>query len=225
MGTNRLRFVLKIMLAAFLLALPAQQPAQAESQPLTENSEYPNWVYLPLLYNGERDPVGGGISPLDKFIQTVADGSENLKGVYFPDLLASPVVQQPDTDPSYISFQSDVLTQYGLPAQLGVTALLAHNHLAGAKFFDLQPGQQIILVYGTGATKTYQVERIYQYQAEEPAQATSALIDLQTGERLTAAEVFARHYMESGQLVFQTCIARDGIATWGRIFIQAQPIE
>ena len=225
MGTNYLRFVLKIMLAAFLLVLPAQQYAKAQSQPLSENNEYPYQVYLPLLFNGEREPVGGGISPLVEFIQTVTDGTGNLTGVYFPDILASPVVQQPESDPSYISFQPDVLTQYALPAQLGVTALLAHNHLAGAKFFDLQPGQQIILVYGTGETKTYQVEGIYQYQAEEPAQATSALVDLQTGERLTAAEVFARHYMQTGQLVFQTCIARDGIATWGRIFIQAQPVE
>jgi len=186
-------------------------------------------LYLPVILNLNSDeiPTTGGhaesVLTLQAFIAQVSDGQAGvLRGVYVENVLAYRVDQQPADNYTYITSQPDTVTQFGL-ARPPVIGLLAHNTLAGARFFDLKEGAQVWLIEGDGRSHAYRVSRRYEYQALQPNSPTSDFKDLATGEVLTAAEVFARHYMGPAHLTLQTCIARDGLSTWGRLFVIAEP--
>lgn len=182
-------------------------------------------MFLPLVRSAASEEIGGGSPSLQDFSASVVTGEGNrLVGVYAQGVIANPVVLQPEGDYGFISSHPDELTQFRLAKEVGVTGILAHNYLAGKKFFDLVKGMIIDLVYNDGLIVVYEVVEITRYQVLYPYKSTSNMVDLQTGEEFTAAEVFARHYMNEGQLTFQTCIKKSGSATWGRIFITAQTI-
>jgi len=185
-------------------------------------------LFLPLILNGEQQSGTGGASEdgsmtLEAFISRVADGSAGVvRGVYVQGLLAARVEQQPAGNYAYVTMNPDAVTQFAL-ARDGVIGLLAHNTLAGASFFALQPDQQVWIVEGDGQVRAFRVSERYEYRALQPNSPTSDFEDLSTGEILSAAKVFARHYMGGTWVTFQTCIARDGLSTWGRLFVIARP--
>ncbi len=163
---------------------------------------------------------------LESFVQSVMNSQpETIVGVYVDDVFALQVVQQPGGDPNYISELEDEVTQYDLARQLGVTGLIAHNHLAGARFFDLDTGEIVQIIYGDGSVKSYQISEISRYQAMEPASFTSSFIDLNNGEEITAAQLFTQYYMGDDHVTFQTCISSGSISNWGRIFLVATPMS
>lgn len=162
---------------------------------------------------------------LDRFAATVANGQVGVvRGVYVPGVLALRVVQQPGGSPGYVSAMAGVATQFQYAANAGVTGLLGHNYSSGASFFQLAPGQEVAVVYGDGGVRRYLVTAVYQYQALQPNSPYSDFVDLKTGVRSTAAEVFAQMYAGEHHLTFQTCIMRDGNWTWGRLFVVAVPL-
>jgi len=69
------------------------------------------------------------------------------------------------------------------------------------------------------------VKQIDRYQALQPSSNTSDYKNLATGEILTTAQIFARYYMGETHVTLQTCIANNGLANWGRLFIVALPVE
>lgn len=159
-----------------------------------------------------------------EFSQTVQNGdTKTLRGVYVPELLATPVVQQPANNAGYVSSTDGVLTQFRMPSQFGNVGLLAHNMLAGKIFFELEVGQEVRLVYGDGRVETFIIERVLRYQAFQPNSPYSDFRDLSTDEILTADQVFRKAYTGDRHVTFQTCIAAEGVSTWGRIFVIATP--
>jgi hypothetical protein len=185
-------------------------------------------VFLPALINGSQSsakmpPVEA--DEFDLFIDTVTNGvAEQLVGVYAEDVLAMPVVQQPNGNSGYISSAPNTITQFAAANNFGNTGLLAHNTHAGAKFYHLTLGQEIEIVFGDSSIKTYRIESIRQFQALEPNSPYSDFIDLESNERLTASQLFYQMYTGDHHLTFQTCLKRDGNASWGRTFVLATPI-
>jgi len=165
-------------------------------------------------------PDGVAIPDLATFAISVLDGNQDvLKGVYVEDVMAFPVVQQPYA--AFVSDQPETVTQFGMASSYGVIGLLAHNFLGGATFFDLEQGQSVNLIYGDGDIDTYWVTDILRYQATSPNSIYSGFVDLSTGKGTDAEGMFRKVYMGEDQVTFQTCIAKDGVGSWGRIFIIA----
>lgn len=162
---------------------------------------------------------------LNSFVQSLIDGNSNtIRGLYVENKFAYPVVQQPSGNAGYVSTTDDVITDFAMPRQYGVTGLLAHNYLAGADFFSLNIGDLIQVVYGDGSIQVYQIADIQSYQALSPNSASSNFVDLATSDQLTATQLFKRVYMGSHHLTLQTCIQQGSEDSWGRLFIIAYPV-
>lgn len=170
----------------------------------------------------DAEPV---IQGMEEFVRTVKNGTPNiLVGVYVPDVFALPVLQQPANNPGFVSTQQNSVTQFAAASQFGTKGLLAHNYLSGAQFFQIELNKVFYLIYGDGSTKSYIVSAIKRYQALQPDSPTSNFVDLQNpGAVISAADLFSRIYARKDQVVFQTCIEKDGNSSWGRIFVIAAP--
>ena len=219
-----LALLFSLIFSAFLFAPPAA------AMPVTSEAAQSSYqIYLPLVVNGAT----GGMTPAapqmpssEAFIASVADGQAGVvRGVYVPGVLALPVRQQPADNPTYVSPEAGTATQFASAAALGVTGLLAHNYLAGAEFFKLAAGQDVLVVYGDGAVKLYRVTAIYRYQALDPYSPYSNFVDLSTGEMKSVGEVFTQVYAGGDHVTFQTCIANNGNPSWGRLFVIATPVN
>jgi hypothetical protein len=140
-----------------------------------------------------------------------------------PNLFSYDIVQQPESDPYYVSPSSNLITEFGLAKQYGTIGLIAHNNLAGSLFKDLNLGQEVYIVHESRHTDRYIVSAIYRFQALESTNPESHFVNLDSGEILTASEVFTQMYTGSPHLTFQTCINARGDASWGRLFVIAVP--
>jgi hypothetical protein len=168
--------------------------------------------------------AGNDLPSFLDFSQAVQNGEANvLRGVYVPEILALPVVQQPANQPYYVSNRDGVVTQFSMAAQQGNTGLLAHNTHSGELFSALSVGQQVRLVYGDGRIETFVVATIMRFQASMPDSVSSSFRNLDREETLSASEMFSRAYGGERHLVFQTCIEANGKASWGRLFVVALP--
>ena len=165
--------------------------------------------------------------PSPEFIQSVTNHEAGVvTGVYVPDLLALPVLQQPTGQIGYVAVQDNIVTQFSLANQYHNVGLLAHNHLAGRMFSQLYTDEDVVLVYGDGTLEHYRIKDIQRYQALEPQSINSEFVDLNNGQntRLSANDLFNRVYTTPDVVVFQTCIANNGDASWGRLFITAERV-
>jgi hypothetical protein len=160
-------------------------------------------------------------------VEQVKNGNSNqIVGVYVDNVLALRVVQQPPSKPAFVSNIKGTATQFLLAYTVaGNVGLLAHNYLSGGLFFQLKPGDVVQLIYGDGAVWEYEVGDIQEYQALNPTSPTSDFINLATGETLSANDLFNRIYSGAHHLAFQTCIQRDNLDTWGRLFVIAPPYQ
>jgi hypothetical protein len=138
-------------------------------------------------------------------------------------VFALPIVQQPVGYPGYVSQNNGEITQFSMAAEVGNIGLLAHNNLSGADFVNLAPGQEVRLVYGDGAVEYFTVGQILKYQALQPFSPSSQFRDLETDTIITAEEVFRIVYRGERHITFQTCIEANGVGSWGRLFVTAQP--
>ena len=162
----------------------------------------------------------------DTFVASLVNGNAwQVVGVYVENVLALPVVLQPASNPGFVSTADGVATYFATVYEVtGNTGLLAHNYLAGVYFFDLQPGQIVVLIYGDGSTEEYAVWGWQEFQALNPYSYNSNFVNLYTGETLTSTQLFYAVYGGDLRTTFQTCIERDGEPSWGRLFVIA-PIE
>ncbi len=163
---------------------------------------------------------------LSQFVSSVINGSPNIvSGVFVNDVLAYPVIQQPSGSAAFVSTQEDVVTQFALAAQYGTVGILAHNYLAGLSFFNLSSGQDVYVVYGDGTTAHYVITEIRRFQALQPYSAYSEFIDLDNNSRYSSSDVFYEVYGNVDRLVLQTCIAAEGVDSWGRLFVIAELVS
>lgn len=79
------------------------------------------------------------------------------------------------------------------------------------------------MVYGDGKTESFVVKNILRFQALQPDSISSSFRNLDRNETISAPEMFNRAYIGERHVVFQTCIAAEGIASWGRLFVLAVP--
>jgi hypothetical protein len=160
---------------------------------------------------------------LEEFAASLNNGkSSQIVGLYAKDIFALKVVQQPSGNAGYVSTSSSsVATQFGMASSYGSIGMLAHNYLAGGKFSSLGSGTVIYVIYGDGKTVAYKVSQVKKFQAVSPNSATSNFIDLSNSKTLTSTEVFKKTYGNSGALILQTCISKDGNSSWGRLFVIA----
>ena len=162
---------------------------------------------------------------LQDFARQIKTGkAEDLVGIYIPEVLAAQVTKQPEGNAAFVTSWPNFVTQFSDASKFGSTGLLAHNYLAGQGFSQLDKNQTFHLVHGNGTISTFVVTEILRYQALEPNSVTSAFRDLNTGASLTASDLFMKVYNRSGMVVFQTCISAGGNASWGRLFIIAEPL-
>ena len=162
---------------------------------------------------------------LNDFTQNLQNGdSTTLVGVYVTGQMALPVVQQPTSNPAYVSTTPEVVTQFGSAAKYNSQGLLAHNYLAGKHFYSLQKGQEVILVFGDGSIRRYKIDEILSYQALSPEDVYSHFVPLQ-GQRnqMTSTDLFYQTYGKGDNLVLQTCIQVGSEPSWGRLFVIAHP--
>jgi len=165
----------------------------------------------------------GDLPPLHVFVSQVKNGEAGeLRGVYVPELFAARIVQQPGGNLEFVSPRQNIVTQFDLAAQVGSTGLLAHNYLMGENFSLLKKDQKFYLIFGDGQVLTYVVTEILRYQAFEPASISSSFVSLADNDLLTASELFTKVYDRPGNVIFQTCISRDGSLGWGRLFVIAE---
>ena len=138
--------------------------------------------------------------------------------------LVFPIVQQPPGEPNYVSTNSGELSLFSSASQYGNIGLLAHNYLSGKSFTDLSVGHEIRLLYEDGESEYFVVSEILQYQALDPENPFSSFQNINNkNEILTAQQMFERVYEGNRHLTFQTCIAKYGESSWGRLFVVAVP--
>jgi hypothetical protein len=153
-----------------------------------------------------------------------ADKSE-IRGLYAADLMALRIVQQPLNDRGYVASVEDVATLFRQAALMNTIGLLAHNYFAGKYFSEIEVDDELQVIYGDGSYKTYVVTTIFRFQALDPRNMNSNFIDLQSGATYSAAQLFKQVYMGEHHLTLQTCIQQGQEASWGRLFVIAQPLE
>jgi len=162
---------------------------------------------------------------LQEFVNSVADGEAGIiRGIYAEDNFKYPVIQQPSSQPAFVSEHEDMLTEFSLSKKYGVTGMLAHNFLAGLSFFTLETDDILQVVFGDGTIQTYTITEILKYQALSPDSPTSSFLDLDSGETLTATQLFKRVYTGTHHLTLQTCIQVGSEDSWGRLFLIAEPL-
>lgn len=165
-----------------------------------------------------------GLPDLFGFSVSVLNGNASeLRGVYVPQVLAMPIVQQPLGNPGFVSSEANTITQFSMAAEVGNIGLLAHNYLGGVSFANLASGQEVNLIYGDGRVETFIIRSILQYQALDPYSPYSEFRDLESGTTFTAEQVFGQVYRGERHVTFQTCIAANGNSSWGRLFVIAEP--
>jgi hypothetical protein len=163
----------------------------------------------------------GTLPDVQAFAASLVNGDGgDLVGVYAEYVFAFPVV-----DTAGVSKVDGTVTEFGAAEQFGVTGLLAHNRLSGRYFRQLFVGQRILLVYGDGHLEPYRVRQIRRYRATAPLSAYSDFVDLDTQQWLAGDDLFTSAYQGARHVTFQTCIAKDGISSWGRLFVIAEPEE
>ena len=184
----------------------------------------------PIIFGTVRDIQQSGEetdtnAAINDFISTVDDGETGvIRGVYSEDNFGLQIIQQPHGQAGFVSTIEGVVTQFSMPNQYGITGLLAHNYLSGRHFSALEIGDMVKLVYGDGEIKEYKIADILRYQALQPNSPNSQFLNLSTGEKLSASQLFKRVYMGNHHLTFQTCIQEGSEDSWGRLFIIANPI-
>jgi hypothetical protein len=176
---------------------------------------------LPII---QTEAISSNVPPFWNFVESVANGELEIKGLYIPSVLALEVVQQPKSQPAFVSSDPDKATQFGLASTYGTIGLLAHNYAGGAEFADVVLGDKVNLVYGDGRIQEYQVSSILRFQAIDPVNTRTSFLDLATQIKATAEDLFMKVYGGEPHLTLQTCISNGSISSWGRLFIIAEPI-
>jgi hypothetical protein len=183
-----------------------------------------------MLLASPRMPVSaaglGTLPTFADFVRLVTDGQPDIvRGVYVPGVMAFPVLQQTAGDPAMVISQDGVITQFGAAATNHVIGLLAHNNLAGAVFSNLKIGQEIRIIYGDGRVEHFIVATISSFKANDPENPYSTFSDWKSDITYSAQDIFKMFYMGERHVTFQTCILKDGVPSWGRLFVMAVPVS
>jgi len=212
--------------------LAASSPSDAQDSPTTEQAaptSEPSPTPEPVTITDDttvslvsnETPNELPLPVFDQFVQSVVNGEPDQRvGVFVENLFSFPITQQPANQPAYITSSAGEVTEFRIVRQqTGNEGLIAHNYLAGSQFFSLKPGDIAEIVLGDGSVIEFEIVGVEDYQALTPNSPTSDFLDLATGAKLSASDLFYRVYGGYLTLTFQTCINRNNLSTWGRTFI------
>jgi hypothetical protein len=165
------------------------------------------------------------IPTLSEFIASLEAGNhDQVIGLYIPKMLTARVVQQPITNPGFVSNAAGVVTQFRLADHYGSKGLLVHQNHVGRRFFDLKEGQQIYLIFGNKNYRKFIVRELLRFQALTPNSPYSSFRKLgHLKPTYSTVELFNWVYGKRDRLILQTCIEVDRNPNWGRYFIVATP--
>lgn len=211
-------FMLSFLILSFI-------PVHSAASALPETFNF-RWQPTYPIYPSPYFRINPSDSPqFRKFVETVADGQKAaIRGIYVDGVLALSIVEQPAGDAAFVSEEQETGTLFSKAVEHGVTGILAHNYLAGERFYDLQAGQEVRVVFGDGRYRMYRIMKSELFQRLSPNDLRSDLIELASGKRMTSGEVFNRFYDGGHHLTFQTCLGREGLSNWGLTFVVAEPI-
>jgi hypothetical protein len=212
-----------VLLLVIIVFIPRTLRPQASTSEILPSTSIlpPLAADFPIVPAVSIQPVFPG---LGEFATTVLNGNpDEVVGIFVEDLFALRVIQQPKEQPAFVSPEDNLVTQFTLPRQYGVVGLLAHNYLSGKLFFDLIPGDEVIVIYGDGHSDFYRVSGLERFQALNPLSPYSDFINTSASgsKRITSAALFSHIYTHPDSLVFQTCIDANGDSSWGRLFVTA----
>lgn len=197
---------------------PINQPGTAVAEQINAQPDLAGRFGLQTQINQINLPS------LNEFIASVSDGQAGIvRGLYIPGLIALKIVQQPEGQIDFISYEEDSATQFQSPSHFGVIGLLAHNFLSGRFFFQIEPGQVLTIVYGDGRIEEFKVDDIHDYQRLTELDLHSDFQDLNTQKTVTADQVFQQYYQGQRHLTLQTCLESEGNWNWGIRMITAYP--
>jgi hypothetical protein len=78
----------------------------------------------------------------------------------------------------------------------------------------------------TDPQQTYEIKEIDEYQALSPYSPYSDFVDLTTSWYNPGRnDLFMKIYNPDDRLILQTCIAKEGVGSWGRLFVVAEPVK
>ena len=142
-----------------------------------------------------------------------------------PDTVPLKIVQQPNGDYTFVSNVDNTVTQFAMPKdKKGALGYLAHNTKAGANFSKLKVGDILAIKSEVPTTRggyDKTVKSVRHFQALAPKSPTSAFLDLDSGTKYSADQLYNEIYGDSKNTVLQTCITKDGNDNWGRMFVIA----
>lgn len=150
---------------------------------------------------------------------------EGEVGIYLVGRKFLRIEQQPDGNPTYVSNRQNMVTSFILPKRYGNLGYLAHNHLAGEFFSSVEVGDEVVVMPEHGDILRYRITQKLEYRALDPRNPRSNFISLRDNRRCSAGDVFREIYMGATHVVLQTCIAKDGLPEWGRLFVIGEPVE
>ncbi len=176
---------------------------------ITLNYSHQNPIYLPNTGLHKKTEISVNYLGLYR--------SSSITKVSVPGLFSYPVVQSGDNAPN----QAGVVGQYSRAKDNGNIGLIAHNYLAGSIFSWISKGNEVQVTKSNGEVEYYVVSNILRFQASDPNNFSKPFIN-QNGQSVSAEDVFDMAY-RSGIVTFQTCIAKNGISSWGIYMIQAVP--
>ncbi len=158
------------------------------------------------------------------FVERVSNGdSDTITGVYVPGIFSYPVEGQPAGNAGYVSGAVDRLTQFNLASQYGTVGFWPTT-IWRVPRFNLASGQKVQVIFGDGSAKSYVIAETHSFQAKQPNSPFSDFLELDQENSVWSAEdLFYKMYAGDERVVFQTCIAADGVSTWGRYFVIAIP--
>ncbi len=129
------------------------------------------------------------------------------------------VDKQPAGQFSYVNTQQGWATLFASPLSIGATGILIHN---AWQLESVQPGDEIYLWKGT-TRHVYIVKEIHRFTAENSGSVSSSFFS-ETGEKITAKELYHRMYVKN-VLTLQTCFFVGDDPFGGRLFIQAEELK
>jgi hypothetical protein len=215
-----------LMVVVFVVAIFGQASLDAPVSIPVTSALSPN-IQVSEQTTSSKIASSTAMVSLDDFISSVTTtGTDALAGIYIPGQFALPILQQPSDSPAYVSTNDGVVTQFAMASQYGSVGLLAHNFLSGQKFFDLQEGMEITLIYGNGNISHYRIKTIERYQALTPESVYSDFVDMAdtSATPLDSTQLFKHVYASenNSRLVLQTCIAGENSSSAGRLFVIAE---
>lgn len=158
------------------------------------------------------------------FVEVGEGGLLTAHRLYVLGLGDYSVVQQPADEEYFVSQDRCEVAEFREAEDYGVVWLLAHSHLAGGNFSDLDVGEKVFVEFDDEVIRSYSVVEIRRYRKLETVSSNAydgLLVDGQ--QEVSIVQVMKEFVAMENYLILQTCIYGDDDRWWGFLFVVAEP--